>query len=90
VTLAAAQCGVALGGAAAGNVEDIELALGCRLDGVFSRRIVRNVIAVHGVVVPVPLAWVQRAWLEAECANPCSGGFAWIAGHGKLSMIVVP
>ena len=41
-------------------------------------------------VVPVPLTWIQRAWLESECANPCSGGFVWIAGHGQLSMVVVP
>jgi len=83
VALAASRRrGVAFGGAVAGNVEDIELALGCGFDGVFLRRIVRDVIAVHGVIVPVPLAWIQGAWLEAECANPCTGGFVRIAGHG--------
>jgi hypothetical protein len=49
VALAAAHRGVTLG-AAAGNVDDIELALRCRLDRVFLRGIVRNMIAVHGVL----------------------------------------
>lgn len=44
------RSGVTLGRAATGNVKDIELALSCGLDGVFLRRIMGNMIAVHDIL----------------------------------------
>lgn len=76
------------GGLAAGDIEDVELAAGGWLDGVFDGGVVRYVVPVHHVVVPVAASELEHGGLEAELADP-GAGLAF-AGEGDLALVVVP
>ena len=52
--------GAGAGGLAAGDIEDVELAAGGGLDGVLHGGVVRDVVAVHDVVVPVAASELQH------------------------------
>jgi len=52
------------------NVEDVELAASGWLDGEFLGRVVGDAVAVHLVVVPVSLAWLESLGLEAKGSLP--------------------
>jgi len=52
---------------------------------------VRDVVAVHHVVVPVALALLQDGGLESKGASPGSGLLGRrVAGEGKLALVTVP
>ena len=88
VSAAGLWCGGAAGWLAAGNIEDVELAAGCWLHGVFDGGVVRDVVSVHHVVVPVAASELEHGGLEAEFADP-GAGLAF-AGERDLALVVVP
>lgn len=45
---------------ASGDIENIELALGCRLDSKFRGWIMRNMITVQHIVVPIALTGLHH------------------------------
>jgi hypothetical protein len=75
-------------GLATGNIEDVKLAAGGGLDGVLDGWIVRDVIAVHDIVIPVAATQLQHGSLEAELANPGTG--LVFGRQGQLTRVVVP
>ena len=79
---------MAIAGLATGNIEDVELAAGGGLDGVLDGGVVRDVVAIHDVVVPVATSELQHGGLEAELANPGTG--LVLGGQGQLARVVVP
>ena len=72
-----------------GHVEDVELAACGRLLCRGLGGVVRDVVAVHDVVVPVALAGGQSRGLEAEVALP-GAGFGGIFAERELARVVVP
>jgi hypothetical protein len=72
-----------------GNVEDVEFAAGGGLRGMVFGWVMRNMVAVDDVVVPVPLALLQRVPLELEASQP-SAALLWILGQWKLACVIVP
>lgn len=78
----------ATAGLATGDIEDVELAAGGGLDGVFDSRVVRNVITVHDIVIPVATTELQHGSLEAELAQPGTG--LVFSRQRKLTRVVVP
>jgi hypothetical protein len=77
------------GGRSSWDIEDVQLAARCGLDGVFPSGIVRDVISIKNVVVPVPLTLLDQRALEAEGTLKATR-LGCVFGKGKLSCIIVP
>lgn len=76
-----------------GNIEDVQLAAGSGLDDVFLGWVVRDVVAVHAVVVPVAATELEGVGaLKAEGTFPRAWlGIAGLDGREwELVLVVVP
>lgn len=78
----------ATAGLATGDIEDVKLAAGGGLDGVLDGGIVRDMVAIHDIVVPVAATELQHGGLEAELAHPCT--WLVLGGQRQLARVVVP
>ena len=71
------------------DVEDVELAASGGLGDGLAGWVVGDVVAVNDVVVPVALALLQSAALEAKGTLPATG-LAGVLGKRELAVVVVP
>jgi len=71
------------------HIENVERSASCWFLSEGLGGVMRDVVAVHDVIVPVALAWSECSTLEAESSLP-SSSLGCIFGQGKLTGVVVP